>query len=132
MAIEFKPLLAFDTRAKQGFASIAGNKTLSFYIAEHLAGRAGLYGVFNKGRRVGSLLLGSETKASGETILVVVAASLEGNVDSIIRDGRAFINAYARDTGHATVKFYTSSPKLASAFLKSGARAKITWNPYDG
>lgn len=132
MAIEFTALLEFDTRAKQGFAKIAGSKTLSFYIAEHQAGRAGLYAVHDGRTRAGSLLLASETKATGEKILVVIAASLEGRVDRIIKEGRAFINRYAVQTGHATVKFYTSSPKLASAFLKEGARAKITWSPHNG
>lgn len=133
MAIRFQPLLAFDNRAKQGFARIEKGSTLSFYIAEHAAGRAALFAVMDGDKRVGSLLLSSETKpTSGEKILAVMAASLEGKVDQIIKGGRAFLNDYAKRTAHHTIKYYTSSPRLAAAFLQSGARAKITWNPYNG
>ncbi|WP_417449529.1 hypothetical protein [Kordiimonas sp.] len=132
MQITFEPLLEFDSRAKQGFARIAEGRTLSFYIEEHRAGRAALFAVTEKGKRQGSLLLASETKQTGEKILAVMAASLEGKVDKIIREGRAWLNSYAVKSGHATVKFYTSSPKLAAEFLKAGARAKLTWNPHHG
>jgi len=132
MPITFEPLLEFDNRAKQGFARIAEGRTLSFYIAEHAAGRAALFAVMDGTKRAGSLLLSSETKPSGEKILAVMAASLEGKVDLILREGRAFLNAYARRTGHHTVKYYTSSPRLAAEFLKAGARAKITWSPHNG
>jgi len=132
MAIDFVPLLDFDLRAKQGFARISGGKNLSFYLAEHKAGRCALFAVFEGKNRAGSMLLCSETKPSGEKVLAVMAASIEGNVSRIFKGGLDFINEYARKSGHHTVKFYTSSDKLAGPFLKNGARAKITWNPYDG
>jgi hypothetical protein len=132
MAIRFEALLEFDARAKQGFAKIDGGNTLSFYIAEHQAGRAALYAVTENAKRLGSLMFASETKGSGEKILVVMAASLEGKVDKIIQEGMPFINDLAIKSGHHTVKFYTSSPKLAAEFLKKGARAKVTWSPHGG
>lgn len=132
MPIVFEPLLEFDNRAKQGFSRIAQGKNLTFYIAEHKAGRAALFKVTEKGRRLGSLLLSSETKPTGEKILAVMAASLDGKVQKIIREGKSFIDDYARKSGHPTVKFYTSSPRIASEFLKAGARAKLTWSPYNG
>jgi hypothetical protein len=132
MAVTFQPLDTFDTRAKQGFTRIDGGKNLKFYIAEHKAGRCALFAVLENGKRAGSLLLCSETKQSGEKILAVMAASIEGKTEKIIKEGLAFINDYARKSKHYTVKFYTSNRKLADAFLKAGARAKITWNPFNG
>jgi len=132
MAIDFVPLIDFDLRAKQGFARISGGKSLSFYVAEHKAGRCALFAVLDGDVRAGSMLLCSETKPSGERILAVMAASIEGNVNRILKGGLGFVNDYARKTRHHTVKFYTSSDRLAGAFLKNGARAKITWNPYNG
>lgn len=132
MQVTFQPLAAFDNRAKQGFAMIDGGRNLTFYIQEQKAGRAALFAVFENGKRAGSLMLVSETKPSGEKILAVMAASIEGKTNAIIKAGMDFINSYARQTKHFTVKFYTSNVKLASEFLKAGARAKITWNPFHG
>ena len=132
MAITFEPLTAFDARAKAGFARIDNGKNLAFYIAEHRAGRCALFAVLDGSKRMGSLLLCSETKPSGEKILAVMAASIDGKVEKIIKEGLAFINAYARRTAHYTVKFYTSNTKFADRLLKAGARAKITWSPFDG
>ena len=125
MAIAFEPLSIFDGIATGDFAKIGD---VEFYRREHASGRCALFAVKDGAKRIGSILFCSETKPmSGEKIFAVVAASAMTK-RSILREGKDLITDYARRTGHHTVKFYTTRPKLAEAFLKEGARAKITWS----
>ena len=124
MAIAFEPLTTFELSAERDFAKV-GN--VSFYRQEFARGDCALFAVTDGGKRVGSILFCSETKpTTGEKIYAVMAASTVTK-RSILREGKDLISNYARLTGHHTVKFYTTRPKLAEAFLKEGARAKITW-----
>lgn len=124
--LEFAPLETFDEQAQRDLAK-AGN--VDFYMHEHALGMCSLFAVLDKGKRVGSILFCSESKAynSAEKIFAVTAASTRSG-RSLLLEGKDLISEYARRTGHSTVKFYTDRPKLAEAFLKMGARAKISWD----
>lgn len=125
MAIAFEPLNIFDASAMRDFARV-GN--VDFYRSEHASGHCALFAVMDGAKRVGSILFCSETKPmSSEKIFAVVAASTFTK-RSIMKEGKDLITDYARKTGHHTVKFYTTRPKLAEWFVKEGARAKITWS----
>ena len=124
-SLKFEPLSAFDTQAVIDF-TVLGNA--EFYRNEHAQGLCALFAVLEKNKRVGTVLFCSETKpTTNEKIFTVVAASTSTR-RSLIRDGKDLITEYARKSGHDTVKFYTERPELAAAFLKMGARAKITWS----
>ncbi len=124
-SLAFEPLTNFDPQVEADFARVGD---VEFYRAEHDTGRCALFAVLEKGKRVGSIMFCSETKeSSGEKIFGVMAASTKTN-RSLIRDGKELITEYARRTGHHTLKFYTSEPRLAAEFLKNGARAKVTWS----
>jgi len=125
MAIAFEPLSIFDASAARDFARVGD---VNFYAQEHASGHCALFAVKDGKQRVGSVLFCSETKPmSGEKVFAVVAASTFSK-RSILKDGKELISEYARNTGHHTVKFYTTRPKLAEWFVKEGARAKITWS----